>query len=198
MNPIRTLGATLLLALLPASLHAQFDPIGTITAVVDGEPRTWHIPGATIEDGGSGAMWMMLDDKSGTAVLGGFDSRDIRFGRDPDTGYPSVSGSGSQISISFGFTPGTSSNRYTLPAQGSEEASILLLPQAGVYNVMYDMDEGTLDASRIDASRSGPSAFAGSFSGTLVDKDGAVVHRITDGRFSVDNAMFFELESATD
>lgn len=112
MSPIQSLFAAL--AQLPASLHAQFDPIGTITAVVDGEPRTWYIPGASIEDGGSG--------------------------------------------------------------EGSEEVSILLLPRAGVYNVMHGMEEGALNATRIDAQRSGGSAFAGTFSGTLVDNEGGGSH----------------------
>ncbi len=199
MNPVRSLGAALVLALTPsASLYADFDPIGTITATVDGEPRTWYIPGEVTGDGGSGAIWMMLDEGSGTVVLGGFDSRDVSFGRDPDTGYPSVSGDGSQISVSFGFASGVSSKRYTLPATGDDEASILLLPQAGVYKTMYGMEEGTLNATRIEASRIGPSAFAGTFSGTLVGPEGAVIHRITDGQFTVDQAIFFELESEDD
>lgn len=194
MNISRAL-CTALLALSPVSLHAQFDPIGTITAIVDGEPHTWYIPGATIEDGGSGAMWVMLDEDSGTAVIGGFDSRDIQFGRDPDTGHPAVSGGGSQISLSFGFPLGTSSKHYALPGEDSEAVSILLLPQAGSYNVMHGMEEGTLNATRIDARRSGASAFAGTFSGTLVDNDGVVIHRISDGRFEVDQAIYFELAS---
>lgn len=198
MSPIRSLYAALLLALLPASVQAQFDPIGTITAVVDGEPRTWYIPGETIENGGSGAMWMLPDENSATAVLGGFESRDIRFGRDPETGYPTVSGGGSQISVSFGFNPGTSSKRYTLPTEDSEDVSVLLLPEAGSYSVMYGMEEGSLNATRIDARRSGTSAFAGTFSGTLVGHDGGVVHQIVDGRFSVDSAVYFVLESVAD
>ncbi len=195
MNPIRSLCAALVLTIAPtASLHAQFDPIGTITALVDGEPRTWYIPGETSEDSGSGAMWMQPDEGSGTVVLGGFDSRDIRFERHPDTGYPTVSGSGSQISVSFGFRPGASSQRHDLPGKGREEVSILLLPRAGIYNIMYGMDEGSLEATLIDARKSGHSAFAGTFSGNLVNNEGAVIHRITDGRFNVDKATFFELE----
>ena len=197
MKPIQSLCGALMLTIVPAaSVLAQFDPIGTITALVDGEPRTWYIPGETSEGSGSGAMWMLPDEHSGTVVLGGFDSRDIRFERHPDTGYPTVSGSGSQISVSFGFRPGSSSQRHNLPGKGREEVSILLLPRAGVYNVMYGMNEGSLEATLIDARQSGHSAFAGTFSGTLVNNEGTVIHQISDGRFTVDKATFFELESS--
>ena len=177
--------------------RAEFDPIGSITATVDGVERTWYIPGETGTDGGSGAMWMEVEPGTGTAVLGGFESRSVTFGRDAQTGAPVVSGEGSQISLSFQFAQGVQSLQAKLPGNGDDQVSLLLLPTAGSYAVMHSMEEGHLNVTTLRANRSGDSSFSGEFHGVLMDRDGALVHRFENGRFSVSNAQFFDLEGAT-
>lgn len=193
MRPLTYITALSLL-LLSLFARADFDPIGTLTATLDGQERTWYIPGDETGDGGSGAMWMEVEAGTATVVLGGFESRAVRFGRDPETDIPSVEGEGSQISLSFQFPQGTQRLDTRLPAEGDEEVSLLLLPTVGDYRVMHGMDEGRLTVTTLETNRQGPSAFSGQFEGVLRDGDGEVVHRLKDGRFSVEGARFFALE----
>ena len=81
---------SLVFGLLSAASHAQFEPIGTIEATVDGKAMTWHVPGRNADDGSAGAMWMSMQPGTGKAVIGGYESRDTKFGRDPATGKPTV------------------------------------------------------------------------------------------------------------
>lgn len=195
---MRTLTAltTLPAMLLALAAHAEFEPVGTVTALVDGEQRTWYIPGDETGDGGSGAMWMQVEPGTATAVLGGFESRDVRFGRNPDSGVPTVAGEGSQISLSFQFPEGAQQLEARLPTRGNEAVSLLLLPRVGDYRAMYAMEEGHLKVTTLQINRSGTSVFSGEFEGVLRDDEGEVVHRLEKGQFSVEGASFFDLEEA--
>lgn len=195
MRPLTHLTA-LSLMLLSLFARADFEPIGTLTATVDGQERTWYIPGDETGDGGSGAIWMEVEVGTATVVLGGFESRAVSFGRNPDTGVPTVGGEGSQISLSFQFPRGSQRLETRLPAKGDEEVSLLLLPTVGDYRVMHSMEEGSLTVTTLEANRQGPSTFSGRFEGVLRDRDGDVVHRLEDGRFAVEEASFFALEDA--
>ena len=190
-----------LVAALPALLlalvaHAEFEPVGTITARVDGEARTWFIPGDVTGDGGSGALWMQVEPGTSTVVLGGFESRDVQFQRNPETGVPSVSGDGSQISLSFQLPEGAQRLEARLPAEGEEAVSLLLLPAVGDYRIMHALEEGRLSVTGLSLSREGPSMISGEFEGKLRDSEGKLVHHFEQGRFSVDRASFFAIEEA--
>jgi hypothetical protein len=142
-------------------------------------------------------MWMILSPEEGevaTAAIGGFESKDIVFGRDPETDLPTVSGEGSQLVITFQSPLGASSAELSLPSQGAGDASVLLMPTVGDYAVMHGMDEGTISVSLIEANKIGPSRFEGKFSGQLVDRDGKFLGQITEGRFQVRSAVYFNPE----
>jgi hypothetical protein len=182
--------------LVPGLASAGFDTIGTIEATVDGRTMTWHVPGGSGGADGSGAMWMSIEPGTATAIIGGFESRDVEFGRDPTTGHPVVAGEGSQIVLTFEFPLEASSAELRLPADGPSEASMLFMPAVGNYAVMHGMDKGEVSVSLIEARKTGSSRFEGTFSGRLVDGAGKVLWEITGGRFSVDGANFFDPEQA--
>lgn len=191
----RTCRAWLAIALLFSTLPARADneTIGSIEAVVDGQPRSWHIIAVDGKVAGTGALWMIPshgDGGTALAVLGGFESTDIVVGQDPETGTPTVSAEGSQISINFEFPLGASSTEVTVPGPGT--GSVLLMPTAGNYSVMHSMEEGTISVTRIEAEKTGASRFEGTFSGRLSNRDGEALGAITDGRFEVDGARFFQ------
>jgi len=191
-NLHRTL-ACIAFALLPTASHAEFESIGTIEATVDGKAMTWHVPAPSAgDDGSAGAMWMSMQPGSGKAVIGGYESRDTRFGRDPATGRPTVSGKGSQVIISFEFPDGASSARFGLPVTGAQDVSVWVLPAIGDHAGMQALATGELSVSRIDARKNGGSRFEGSFSGTVSDRAGKVKRTIANGRFAVDGAVFFD------
>lgn len=182
--------------LVTLSVQAEFKPVGTITALVDGEQRTWFIPGDETGDGGSGAIWMQVEPGMATVVLGGFESRDVQFGRNAETGVPSVSGEGSQISLSFQLPEGAQRLEARLPTDGEEAVSLLLLPRVGDYRIMHAMEEGRLSVTGVALTRQGSSMLNGEFEGQLRDSDGKLMHQLQQGRFSVDRARFFALEEA--
>ncbi|HLS55384.1 MAG TPA: hypothetical protein VK052_04880 [Zeimonas sp.] len=193
MTTLRRLLITLALALLPAASHAQFQAIGTIEATIDGKTMTWYVPGRNAgDDGSAGAMWMSMQPGTGKAVIGGYESRDTTFGRDPATGKPTVSGQGSQVIITFDFPERASDARFGLPAKGAHDVSVWVLPTIGDHAGMQVLNAGNLSVSRIEARRSGASRFEGSFSGTISDRAGKVKRAIANGRFTVDGAVFFD------
>lgn len=193
MDTLQRLLAVLVLGLFSAASHAQFDAIGTIEAIVDGKTMTWHVPARSAgDDGSAGAMWMSMQPGTGKAVIGGYESRDTKFGRDPATGKPTVSGKGSQVIISFDFPEGASSARFALPVQGAQDVSVWVLPTIGDHAGMQVLKAGSLSVSRIEARKSGASRFEGSFSGTISDRAGKLKRTVADGRFSVDGAVFFD------
>ena len=57
---------------------------------------------------------------------------------------------------------------------------------------MYSAKEGRIEVSVLKATPSGPSAFRGTFSGTLrsFDEDAAAI-TVTDGEFEVEGADYF-------
>lgn len=179
------------LSLLHCVPTGAFEPIGTIEAVMDGQPRTWYIPGGRDSSTGSGAMWMSVSPGVGTAVLGGFESRDVEFGMDPASGIPTATGEGSQIVITFEFLLDVTSAESSLSGQ---DFSILFLPAIGDHGRMQGMDQGKLSASLVQASRTDASQFEGTFSGRLVDGDGQVRARLVEGGFKVHGAIFFDPE----
>jgi hypothetical protein len=182
------------LFIVPAMASQGFEPIGAIEATMDGRKLTWHVPGSSGGADGSGAMWMSIEPGTATAIIGGFESRDVEFDRDPATGRPVVAGEGSQIVLTFEFPLEASSAELRLPSAGPSEASILFMPAVGNYAVMHGMDEGEVSVSLIEARKTGSSRFEGTFSGRLVDGAGKVLGEITGGRFSVDGASFFDPE----
>lgn len=192
MNTLQRLLTALLLGLFSAASHAQFEPIGTIEATIDGTTMTWYVPGRDTGDGSAGAMWMSMQPGAGKAVIGGYESRDTKFGRDPATGKPTVSGKGSQVIISFDFPEEASSARFDLPAKGAQDVSVWVLPAIGDHAGMQVLQTGRLSVSRIEARRSGGSRFDGSFSGTISDRAGKVKRTVASGRFAVDGAAFFD------
>lgn len=193
MTTLWRLLITLALAPLPVASHAQFEPIGTIEATIDGKAMTWHVPGRSAgDDGSAGAMWMSMQPGTGKAVIGGYESRDTTFGRDPATGKPTVSGKGSQVIITFDFPERASDAHFGLPATGAQDVSVWVLPTIGDHAGMQALNAGNLSVSRIEARRGGASRFEGSFSGTISDRAGKAKRTVANGRFSVDGAVFFD------
>jgi len=193
MITLQRLLTVLVLGFFSAASQAQFESIGTIEATVDGKTMTWHVPGRSAgNDGSAGAMWMSMQPGAGKAVIGGYESRDTTFGRDPATGKPTVSGKGSQVIITFDFPERASSARFGLPAKGAEDVSVWVLPTIGDHAGMQVLNAGSLSVSRIEARKSGASRFEGSFSGTISDRAGKVKRTVANGRFAVDGAVFFD------
>src|SRR5690606_41657474 len=89
-------------------------PLCPYTTLFRSKTMTWYVPGRNAgDDGSAGALWMSMQPGTGKAVIGGYESRDTTFGRDPATGKPTVSGQGSQVII-------TRSEEHTSELQSRE------------------------------------------------------------------------------
>jgi hypothetical protein len=193
MITLQRLLTVLVLGLFSAASQAHYESVGTIEATIDGKTMTWHVPDPNAgDDGSAGAMWMAMQPGTGKAVIGGYESRDTKFGRDPATGKPTASGKGSQVIISFDFPEGASSARFDLPVKGAEDVSVWVLPTIGDHAGMQALKAGSLSVSRIESRKSGASRFEGSFSGTISDRAGKMKRTVANGRFTVDGAVFFD------
>jgi hypothetical protein len=161
--------------------------IGTIEAVLDGEPKTWHLLYSD-DDATHSAFWTAHGAGQNMAILGGYESLDVTFGKD-ESGYPTVSGPGSMMTINFGFAVGAKSAKHTLPQQGAAPVGVIYMPRAGDYSSMLGMEEGVVEVTTIDMSANGEAKFTGTFSGKLMSMDEArTTVSITDGRFEVEQA----------
>ena len=161
--------------------------IGTIEAVLDGEPKTWHLLYSD-DDATHSAFWTAHGAGQNMAILGGYESLDITFGKD-ESGYPTVSGPGSMLTINFGFAVGAKSAKHTLPEQGAAPVGVIYMRRAGDYSSMLGMEEGVVEVTTIDMSANGEAKFTGTFSGKLESMDEArTTVSITDGRFEVEQA----------
>lgn len=179
-------------------LSADTETIGTIEATLGGEEKTWYVVTDDVNEAANGAIWMILpggDGATATAALGGFESTEVVFSRDPDTGHPGVAGEGSQLVISFEFPLNARNAEINLPAAGPNSSSLILLPRTGDYSRMHGMDRGTISVSRIEANKAGSSIFEGTFSGRVVDRTGEEIGEISNGRFKVDGARFFSADT---
>ena len=161
--------------------------IGTIDAILDGEPKTWTLIYSD-DDASHSALWVPHGAGQKMAILGGYESLDITFGKD-GSGHPTVSGPGSMLTINFEFAVGAKSAKHTLPQQGAAPVGVLYLPQVGDYSSMLGMEKGVVEVTTIDMSEDGKAKFSGTFSGKLQTMDEArTTVSITDGRFEVEQA----------
>jgi hypothetical protein len=180
-----------------ANLGADYETVGTIQATLSGKQKTWHVIVDADDEVATGAIWMILpsgDGDTATAAIGGFESTDVVFSQDPDTGHPRVTGEGSQLVISFEFPLNASKVEVDLPTKGANSSSLILLPAVGDYSQMSGMDRGTISISRIEANKTGSSRFEGTFSGRLVDRAGEEIGELVNGRFKVGGARFFNAD----
>jgi hypothetical protein len=169
------------------SVIAQPRIIGTIEGVLDGKPKTWHLFYSD-DDAYHSALWTTHGAGQNMAVLGGYESLDITFGKD-ESGHPTASGPGSMLTINFGFAVGAKSVRHTLPQQGGAPVGVLYLRRVGDYSSMLGMEEGVVEVTTIDMSAQGKAKLTGNFSGKLQSMDEAqTTVSITDGRFKVEQA----------
>jgi hypothetical protein len=161
--------------------------IGTIEAELDGEPKTWHLLYSD-DDALHSALWTAHGAGQNMAILGGYESLDITFGKD-ESGHPTASGPGSMLTINFGFAVGAKSAKHTLPQQGAAPVGVLYLRRVGDYSSMLGMEEGVVEVTTIDMSANGEAKFTGTFSGNLQSMDKArTTVSVTNGRFEVEQA----------
>ncbi|MFZ0469433.1 MAG: hypothetical protein WAL92_10980 [Thiogranum sp.] len=178
---------TLVSCLTAHSVFAEARTIGTIEAVLDGKPKTWTLIYSD-DDASHSALWVPHGAGQNMAILGGYESLDITFGKD-ESGHPTVSGPGSMLTINFGFAVGAKSAKHTLPQQGAAAVGVMYLPRVGDYSSMLGMEEGVVEVTTIDMSARGEAKFTGTFSGKLQSMDAArTTVTITDGRFEVEKA----------
>jgi len=169
---------------------AEHQVIGTIEAVLDGEKKTWYVLDAK-DAMPHGAWWMKWDGNVHMASIDGFESKDVKFGKD-ELGVPTVDGDGSSLAITFKFDEGASAVNYSLPSMSAEPASVVFMSTTGGgISSMYGLQEGQITANRIEVSKNGPSGFTGTFSGKLQSMSGKSME-ITDGRFEVSGAEFID------
>lgn len=185
----------------PASGAVQ--QVGTIEAMLDGEPQTWYAVAGEIEGSEQAtALWTVLDGEP-QALIGGFDTTEVPF----DT-FRRESGmlrfgdfTASQLLILFSFDMDDTSLTVDLDLTDAD-ASLTYAPNASLaqdapFANAYIASDGTLSVTRIEAREDDPARFEGTFSGTLqrMDEAGEAIE-ITDGRFVIDEAMFFALDDA--
>ena len=185
----------LLIALLFAtSAWSENRVIGTIEAELDGQPVTWHVLESDAIEGpaGKSALWMQLDEDTRVATIGGFESRGVKFSKDPASGMVKVSGEGSQVSLALQFPEGAEQMEYIKPVDGPHDAQVIVQPRAGDYSAIHMLDSGRLTLDTLVANRTGDSRFEGTFEGELATLDGEKAGTLTNGRFSVDKAAFFD------
>lgn len=168
--------------------------IGTIEAQLDGQPVTWHVLESDAIEGAAGksALWMQLDEGTRIATIGGFESRDVSFSRDPASGMVHVAGEGSQISLALQFPQGAERVDYVKPGNGPHDAQVVIQPRAGDYSALHMLQSGKLTLDTLVAKQQGDSRFEGTFEGELVNPEGEEVGTLSNGRFSVDQAAFFD------
>ncbi|MEJ2230885.1 MAG: hypothetical protein P8X46_06870 [Nitrospirales bacterium] len=186
------IAASSVLLFTPAA-NAGNEVIGTIEATLDGKARTWYILKTdTVNKGGdSGAIWMQTDPDQARVIVGGFERKDVPFTKDAVTGMIAASGQGSQMSLTFKIPSGTKSMTYRKPEIGISLADVFLMTRIGDYASMHPLGEGQITVDRITLDDTENGRIAGSFEGTLIDRDGEPWGRVTDGRFEVNGVVPF-------
>jgi len=188
-------------ALAVSATAADAKRIGTISATLDGQPRTWYALVGTISgEEQASAYWFRFEDGDLTGLVGGYDTPDVDFATfefAPGQGQVSFgSYDGSLLTITFPFELGQSS--ASMPISDAAEADVLYLEKADFEvdmqtNYFY-MSDGQLDLTQIEVREGGPCRFAGTFSGTLTRMDEATSMTMEDGTFDIDGCLFLDLE----
>jgi hypothetical protein len=166
--------------------------IGTVDMRVDGSEQTWYIlqpPGGLPPT----ALWLPMGPGTVALSIGAYPDRDTRFVEDATTGSPVPAGATPVLVLLIGFATGAERVRYELPLTAEEgPAAIIMQPDWRDYTAMFEMSEapGEITLDRIEANKSGDSAFAGTFTGEYRGRDGSV-RQVTHGRFQVTGARYF-------
>jgi hypothetical protein len=134
---------------------------------------------------------MQTDPDQARVIVGGFERKDVTFTKDAVTGMIAASGQGSQMSLTFKIPSGTKSMTYRKPEIGISLADVFLMTRIGDYASMHPLGEGQITVDRITLDDTENGRIAGSFEGTLIDRDGEPWGRVTDGRFEVNGVVPF-------
>jgi len=180
----KTIGAWLLLGALCAPVSAGAETradMGIIEARLNGTTKIWHVfSGGDVP----GATWMRQDGGQHEAVIAGFEASG-------QGGTPPGS-KGSQMTISFQFSPDATDTVHEISGSKDPGASMRLLPSADDISVLHNVTEGRVVVTAIEPSPSGTYRFSGTFHGTLTGPDEEVVGELTEGTFEVDGATLVE------
>ena len=161
------------------SLCAEPRTVGSIEATIKGQPIIFHAIHNDV-DANHTAIWMAREGEERVAMLGGYESPDIKFADSK------VSGEGAMLVISFGYSAGQLKASYQIPSTDGVPVNILMMSRVGDYTSSRMMEKGQLEVSQIEQLADGTTLFKGTFSGSLEDPDGADAgSMITDGRFEL-------------
>lgn len=166
----------------------DIEVLGTISATVDGEDRTWYVvDGRSDSRRYASAMWMTWDEGERMLTIGGFDTESP-----PLDTFESALPAGR---ISFGEYEGSVMTiALAAPADGGSlridlgdgsGSTLGFMPvattsQAGIYLV----ETGSLDVTDL-VFQNGKAQLEGRFDGVFRTRDGDGPIRIEDGRFNV-------------
>lgn len=173
--------------------HAENRVIGTVELSVDGQAQSWYIlqpPGNLLPT----ALWVPMGPKRGAAAIGAYSAPDIKFIEDATTGASVPVDAQPVLTLTFGFPIRVKELNYDLPVgRGEGPATVIMQANWKDYTATFDMSDGPgeIRVDSIKAIKNGYSEFAGSFRGTLQNRDGSV-KRVTNGRFHVNEARYFK------
>jgi len=173
--------------------NAGNEVIGTVEATLDGQARTWYVLKTdTVNKGGdSGAIWVQTDPDQARVIIGAFETKDVIFTKDGTTGMITASGQGSQISVTVKIPSGMKRMTYKKPETGISPADVILMTRIGDYKSMRPLGEGQITVDQITLDETEKGHIAGTFEGTLIDREGKPWGRVTNGRFEVDGVIHF-------
>jgi hypothetical protein len=164
--------------------------LGTIEAVLDGEPRVWHVVRGEASDGPyASGVWFQLPDGPVAVVLGGFDSPDPpieTFSRGGGGAQASVGDyRGSSLSLQVQLSAEAGPAGFALPADEGR-AMVVFTPvfDAEDMSGLRAMASGEVEV--LEASRTGEEmSLRGTFSGRLEPMGAGEPVTVTEGRFEV-------------
>lgn len=185
-----------------SSVYGDAERIGTISATLDGEERTWYALVGTINgEKQASSFWYRSAVREGpVAAIGGYDTPDVDFSTfefSPGAGQVSFgSYDGSLLTLTFPFT--LEQTAASMPISDAAEAETIYLKKADFEAEMqtnyYYMSDGQLELTHIEVQEGGPCRFAGTFSGTLTRMDEATRMKVENGSFDIDGCLYMELE----
>lgn len=175
-------------------LVAAAEVIGTISAELDGQPKTWYV---LLPEGGpqGSAVWMPRDGQRQMFYVEGYEDRKVSFSMDESLGAMIADSRDNSIALSFAFPAGASSADITLPGTDENRAVLWVWTAttdaaASPKPLMRTMDTGMIRVTEIKSQAGNTASFTGTFSGTIRKLGGGATAKLTEGKFKIEGIPF--------
>ena len=175
-------------------LAAAAEVIGTISAVLNGEPKTWHV---LLPEGGpqGAAAWLSLDEHRQMFYVEGYEDRNVSFSMDESLGGMVADSKDNSIALSFAFPAGASSTDIAFPGTDENRAVLMMWTTiagdtASPKRLTSTMRTGMMKVAEIKTRASDTAGFTGTFSGTIRSLGGGATGKLTDGKFEIEGIPF--------